>query len=96
MDHDEVRKARILCARVRKETGKGKDRFKIQDLFVDASQAALDVLSATDVGRGVPASAEEDTQSEGVRMQTPAEAWFVPQTTKEDAQSEDSERKQGE
>ena len=52
----------ILWAEVRRETGRGKDRFKIWDLLADArcSQAVLDFLSTTDVGRRAPALAEED------------------------------------
>jgi hypothetical protein len=37
----------ILWAEARKETGRGKDRFKIRELL-----AVLDVLSTTDVGTG--------------------------------------------
>jgi len=49
---------------VRKEAGRGKNRFKIRDLLADerCSQAVLDPLSATDVGRLV--LAEEDAGSE--------------------------------
>jgi hypothetical protein len=44
---------------------RGKDWFKIRDLADDrCSQAVLDFLSTTDVGRLVPAPAEEDAQSE--------------------------------
>jgi len=44
--------------------GRGKDRFKIRDLLADGrcSQAVLDFLSTTDVGRLAPA--EEDAESE--------------------------------
>jgi hypothetical protein len=51
---------------VRKEVGRGKDRFKIRDLLANTgrSQPVLDFLSATDVGRRVPVPAEEDAQSE--------------------------------
>jgi len=54
---------KILWAEVRKETGKWKSRWKIRDLLADrkCSRAVLDFLSATDVGRRVPA---EDTVSE--------------------------------
>jgi hypothetical protein len=53
-------------AEVRRETGRGKDRFKIRDLFADerCSQAILDFLATTDVGRLAPKPAEEDAQSE--------------------------------
>jgi len=54
----------ILWAEVLKETRRGKSRWKIRDLLADGrrTQAVLDFLSATDVGRRVPA--EEDTVSE--------------------------------
>jgi len=50
---------------VRKETGRWKDRWKIRDLLADerCSQAVLDFLSSTDVGRRVPAE-EGDAVSE--------------------------------
>ena len=60
------RKARrkILPAEVRKESGRGKGRLTIRDLFADArrSQAELNFLATTDVGRLVPA--EGDAGSE--------------------------------
>jgi hypothetical protein len=51
---------------VRRDTGRGKDHSKIRDLFADerCSQAVLDFLSTTDVGRRVPNLAEEFAQSE--------------------------------
>ena len=54
---------KILWAEVLKETGKWKSRWRIRDLLADGrcSQAVLDFLSATDVGRRVPA--EEDAES---------------------------------
>jgi len=47
-----------------KETGKGKDRWKIRDLLADEryGQAVLDFLSTTDMGRRGPA--EDDAVSE--------------------------------
>jgi hypothetical protein len=55
-----------LCAEVRKQTGKVKSRRKVRDLQADerCSGAVLDLLATTDVGRRVPAPAEEDAQSE--------------------------------
>jgi len=46
--------------------GESKDRYKIRDLFADdrCNQQILDLLSSTDVGRLVPALAEEGAQSE--------------------------------
>ena len=48
---------KILWAGVKKETGRGKDRWKVRDLLADGGcvQAVLDFLSTTDVGRRVPA-----------------------------------------
>jgi len=47
---------KILWAEVKKETGRWKSRWKIRDLLADGrcSQAVLDFLSSTDVGRLVP------------------------------------------
>jgi hypothetical protein len=49
-----------------KESGRGKDQFKIRDLFADTrcSLPVLEFLSTTDVGRRVPPPAEDDAQSE--------------------------------
>ena len=52
---------------MRRETGRWKDRWKIRDLLADTadercSQAVLDFLTATDVGRRVVA--EEDAGRE--------------------------------
>jgi hypothetical protein len=54
----------VLRAEVRRETGRGKNWFKIRDLLTDdrCSQAVPDFLSTTDVGRLVPV--EENEQSE--------------------------------
>jgi len=54
----------ILWAEVREESGRGKSRFKIQDLLADGrcSQAVPDFLSTMDVGRLAPA--EEDAESD--------------------------------
>jgi len=43
---------KILWAEVRKETGRGKDRFTIRDLFADerCTSAILDFLRTTKVG----------------------------------------------
>jgi hypothetical protein len=53
-------------AEIRKETGRGKSGWKVQDLLADerCSRAVLDFRATTDVGRRVPARAEEDAQSE--------------------------------
>ena len=53
-----------MWAEVWKEAGRGKSRFKIRDLLADGrcSQAVLDFLSTTDVGRLV--TPEEDAGSE--------------------------------
>jgi len=56
------RQQEILWAEVRRETGKGKGLFKIRDHFADerCSQAILDLLATTDVGKLAPKPAEED------------------------------------
>jgi hypothetical protein len=55
-----------LWTEVRKETGSWKSRWKVRDLLADerCTRAVLDFLSTRDVGRLVPAPAEEDAQSE--------------------------------
>jgi len=55
---------KILWAEVREGSGRGKSQCKIRDLLADGrcSQAVLDFLSTTDVGRLV--LAEEDAGSE--------------------------------
>ena len=49
---------------MKKETGRWKDRWKVQDLLADGrrSRAVLDFLSSTDVGRRVP-GVEDDAVS---------------------------------
>ena len=49
-----------------KETGRGKSRFEVRDLFADErrSHAIPDFLATTDVGRRISDTAEEDSQSE--------------------------------
>jgi len=56
---------KIMWAEVKKETGKGKDRWKVRDLLADGrcSQAVLEFLSTTDVGRRVPGMDEDDAVS---------------------------------
>ena len=57
-----------MWATVKKETGRWKSQWKIRDLFADprCSQAILDFLATTQVGRRVPKpdEEEEDAQSE--------------------------------
>ena len=52
---------KMLCAEVRKETGRGKDRWKIRDLLADerCGRAVLGFLYSTDVGRRVPAEGDD-------------------------------------
>ena len=54
-----------MSAEVRNETGRCKDRFKIQDFFADerCSQAILDFRTTTQVGKRVLDPAEEDALS---------------------------------
>jgi len=56
---------KILWAEVKRETGKGKDRWNVRDLLADGrcSQAVLDFLSTADVGRRVPGVEEDDAMS---------------------------------
>jgi len=56
---------KILWAEVKKETGRRKDQWKVRDLLADGrcSRAVLDFLSSTDVGRRVPAEAEDNAVS---------------------------------
>jgi hypothetical protein len=58
---------KILWAEVRKEGGRGKDRFTIRDLLADTrcNQPVLDYASTTDVGKWVPPPAEDDAENEG-------------------------------
>ena len=60
------RQQKTLWAEVRRETGRGKDRYKILDLFADerCSQAILNFLAITECGRLAPKPAEEGAQSE--------------------------------
>jgi hypothetical protein len=46
---------------VRKESGRGKERFKVRGLLADprCSRPVLDFLSTTDVGRRAPPPAED-------------------------------------
>jgi hypothetical protein len=56
---------KVLWAEVKKEAGKGKNRWKVWDLLADGRcvRAVLDFLSSTDVGRRVPPPAEDDAVS---------------------------------
>jgi hypothetical protein len=58
---------------VRKETGRGKDRFKLRGLLADTrcSRPVLGFLVTTDVGRRVPAPPEDDAQSGASEWGTP-------------------------
>ena len=63
---------KILWSEVRKQTGRGKNRFKIRDLFADerCSQAILDFQSATDVRRTAGSeSAGDDVISEASELE---------------------------
>jgi hypothetical protein len=58
---DGIPQQKTLWAEVRKESGRGKGRFKVRDLlaYTRCSQPVLDFLS-TDVGRRVPPPVEND------------------------------------
>jgi len=49
-----------------KETGKGRERWKVHELFAErtCSQALLDFLCSTDIGKIVPAEEGGDAESE--------------------------------
>jgi hypothetical protein len=70
------RQQEVLWVEVRNVTGRGKDRFKIQDLFADerCSQAILDFRATTQVGRRVLDPAEEDALSEASEREL-GEGW---------------------
>jgi len=55
-----------LWEEVWKETGKGRERWKVHELFAErtCSQALLDFLSSTDIGKIVPAEEGDDAESE--------------------------------
>ena len=55
---------------VREETGRGKDRFKISELFADGrcSKAILDFLATTEVGRTGPTGGGRGTKQRGLGM----------------------------
>jgi len=58
---------KVLWEEVRKEIRKGRERWKVHELFaeVECSQAVLDILSSMEVGKIVPAeSRDEDAESE--------------------------------
>jgi len=62
---------RTLWKEVYKETGRGRERWKAHQLFaeVGCSQAVLDFLSSTDVGRIVPAVEVDDAESEALEWE---------------------------
>ena len=63
-------KQKALWAAVREETGWGKDRFKISELFADerCSKAILDFLATTEVRRTAgPPVADEEPGSEALK-----------------------------
>jgi len=55
-----------LWEEVSKETGKGRERWKVHELFTEwtCSQALLDFLSLTDIGKIVPVEEGNDVESE--------------------------------
>jgi len=57
---------KILWAEVQRETGRGESRFTIREVLGDTrcNQSSLPFRSTTDVGRLVPAPAEEDAGAE--------------------------------
>lgn len=59
-------KQKALWKDVKKETGRGRNRFTIRELFADerCSRMILDFLYTTGAGRRAPDPDEEDVQSE--------------------------------
>ena len=55
-----------LWEEVWKETGKGRERWKVHEHFAErtCSQALLDFLSSTDIGKIVPAEEGDNAESE--------------------------------
>jgi hypothetical protein len=55
---------KILWAEVRRQTGRGKNRFKIRDLFADerCTRSVLDFLRTTEVGRRIGPKDDEPGQ----------------------------------
>jgi hypothetical protein len=58
---------KTLWAEVRRDTGRGKNRFKIRDLFADerCTRAILDFLRTTEVGRKVEQVSGEANEEGG-------------------------------
>jgi hypothetical protein len=74
----------------RKETGRGKRHWKVRDLLADerCSRVVLNFLATTDVGRRVPAPAEEDVQSE-------ASEWELRERRKREEERRAEARRRG-
>jgi ribonuclease HI len=88
---------KVLWKEVWEETGGGRFRWKAHELFADprCSQAVLNFLSSTDVGRSVPA-AEEDAESEASEWELRERAEREEERRAEEPDSEDEGEAGGE
>ena len=78
---------KALWAAVREETGRGKDRFKISELFADerCSKAILDFLATTEVGRTAgPPVADEEPGSEASEWEKREREEYLAQVAEEE------------
>jgi hypothetical protein len=84
---------KILWAAVRKETGRGKYRFKVRDLFADSrcSQAILEFLSPRMWDEG----AEPDRAEEGVQSETSEGEIGEQEEKAEGKEAEDPQQERG-
>jgi len=90
---------KVLWKRVWEETGGGRFRWKAHELFAEpeASQAVLDFLSSTDVGRTVPAvegDVEGDAGSEASEMELRERAEREEARRAEEPDTEDEEEEE--
>ena len=83
-----------MWSTIKKETGRWKSRWKIRDLFADprCSQAILDFLAATQVGRRTPKPAEEDDED----AQSEASEWELREREERDEERRIRDAEMGE
>jgi len=75
---------KALWAVVRAETGRGKDRFKISELFAD-DRSILDFLATTEVGRTAgPQVADEEPGSEASEWEKREREEYLAQVAEEE------------
>ena len=85
---------KVLWRTVKKETGRWKSRWKIRDLFADprCSQAILDFLAATQVGRRAPRPVEEEEED----AQSEASEWELREREERDEERRIRDAEMGE